>query len=344
MTTEQKRGSKGIKHPSDTYVIIDLEWNQPIPWIRSRIDPKKLPGEIIEIGAVKLTIDDQGVHLSRPFHVLIRPVCYTIMNKSVSRVINKISSDLKNGMTFLDAYDAFADWCGPDYIVCGWGNSDLSILKANLRFHGRSALLGRRFLDIQMLFAKVAENGNAQRSVEYAVDFLKIPKREDFHEAHRDAEYTGKILKALFECLEKEEGETFLVDQYLFDPDLSVHSERRTDYFDSRDACCRQTFSEEVLCPACGTPLREELKWFRIRKSGFALFRCDRHNWVVGRIRLKKTPDKRVYASVVLKLAQPGQTKPVTDRFEEYLEFGSSGKPLERDISKGSDETIHPEN
>ncbi len=333
-----------IRHPTATYVIIDLEWNQPIPWIKPRVDPKQLPGEIIEIGAVKLSVDGRRTELSKPFHVLIRPVCYTIMNKNVSRVINKISSDLRNGLSFIDAYEAFAKWCGEDYVICGWGNSDLSILKANLRYHDRSALLGRRFLDVQTLFSKVAEDKNVQRSVEYAVDFLRIPKLEDFHEAHRDAEYTGRILKELFGILENDAAGVFRVEQYLFDPDLNVQSERRTEYFDSWDTCCTRTFTEPVICPACGAPLHEELSWFRVRKSAFSLFRCDTHNLIAGRVRLKKSTEGRIYASVVLKLIQPGEAKPINERHEEYLVYGSSGKPLEVVAGSNEDETISLEN
>jgi len=344
MTEQTGNRTYGIHHPSATYVIIDLEWNQPIPWIKSRVDPKMLPGEIIEIGAVKLTVDGRKTALSKPFHVLIRPVCYTVMNKNVSRVINKISSDLRHGLTFLDAYDAFIQWCGEDFIFCGWGNSDLSILKANLRFHDRSALLGRHFLDVQTLFSKVAEDRSVQRSVEYAVDFLRIPKQEDFHEAHRDAEYTGRILKELFEVLENEADGVFRVEQYLFDPDLNVQSERRTEYFDSWDACCTRTFPEPAVCPACGALLHEELAWFRIRKSAFSLFRCDTHNLIAGRIRLKKSTEERIYASVVLKLIQPGEAKPITERHEEYLAYGPSGKPIEVVVGSDEDETISLEN
>ncbi|MDD4096539.1 MAG: exonuclease domain-containing protein [Oscillospiraceae bacterium] len=343
MTEGREDRDRIIYHPTATYVIIDLEWNQPIPWIKSRVDPKQLPGEIIEIGAVKLSVDERGTELSKPFHVLIRPICYTVMNKNVSRVINKISSDLRHGLTFIDAYEAFIRWCGDDFVICGWGNSDLSILKANLRFHDRSALLGRHFLDVQTLFSKVAEDKNVQRSVEYAVDFLRIPKLEDFHEAHRDAEYTGKILEKLFDILENDEPAVFRLEQYLFDPDLNVQSERRTDYCDSWADCCTRTFSEPAVCPACGAPLCEELPWFRIRKSGFSLFRCDTHNLIAGRVRLKKNADGRFYASVVLKLIQPGEARPINERHEEYLVYGTSGKPREENILLSADETINPE-
>lgn len=344
MTDSPSLNKGGIIHPSATYVIIDLEWNQPIPWIKSRVDATTLPGEIIEIGAVKLTIGGGDIAISEPFHVRIRPVCYTIMNRNVSRVINKISSDLQNGSSFTEAYNAFIKWCGEDFIFCGWGNSDLSILKANLRFHDRPALLGRHFLDVQTLFSKVAEGGTAQRSVEYAVDFLHISKQDDFHEAHRDAEYTGRILRALFNMIEKDltqnEEKNFILAHYLIDPDLNMQSERKTERFESWEVCCRLTFAEPAMCPACGVPMQAELRWFRIRKSAFALFRCEDHNLASGRIRLKKSLDGKYYASVSLKLIQPGEAKLITDRFEEFMLYGAVGRPVEHVFPAEEDETI----
>ena len=38
----------------DTYIILDLEWNQPLSPQRMIRDPFNLGGEIIQIGAVKV--------------------------------------------------------------------------------------------------------------------------------------------------------------------------------------------------------------------------------------------------------------------------------------------------
>jgi inhibitor of KinA sporulation pathway (predicted exonuclease) len=321
-------------HTVSAYIVIDLEWNQPIPWIRSKVDPKELPGEIIEIGAVKLLVKDDGLEISKPFHVMIRPVCYTVMNRNVSRVINKISSDLRCGMHFLEAYDAFREWCGEDFILCGWGNSDLSILKANLRFHGRPDRLNTRFLDVQPLFSKIAENENKQRSVEYAVDFLEISKLEEFHEAHRDAEYTGRILLKLFEMLNKEAdtipqktGPGLILNQYLYDPDLAAQTFRNTETYRSWEECFSKNSSMECLCPACGEAMSAGISWFRLKKSAFSLWRCQEHNLAAGRMRLKKNNEGKYYASITVRLVNPAGEKSVMDRLEEYQEFGTAGKP-----------------
>lgn len=321
-------------HSVSAYVVIDLEWNQPIPWIRSKVDPKELPGEIIEIGAVKLLVNDGGLEITEPFHVMIRPVCYTVMNRNVSRVINKISSDLRCGIPFAEAYDAFRQWCGEDFILCGWGNSDLSILKSNLRFHGRPDQLNTRFLDVQPLFSKIAENENKQRSVEYAVDFLKISKIEEFHAAHRDAEYTGRILLKLFEILSSEDEEVpqknatgSILNQYLYDPDLAAQTFRNTETYRSWEECFSKNSGAECLCPACEEPMSARISWFRLKKSAFSLWRCQEHNLAAGRMRLKKNNEGKYYATITVRLVNPAGEKSIADRLDEYREFGVAGRP-----------------
>jgi DNA polymerase III epsilon subunit-like protein len=347
-------------HPASSYIVVDLEWNQPIPWIKTSVDPKDLPGEIIEIGAVKVSADSDQYEVSKPFHVMIRPVCYTVMNKNVSRVTNKISSDLRFGLTFSEAYEAFQEWCGQDYILCGWGNSDLSILKSNLRYHNHSTELNTMFLDVQPLFARIAEGKSNQRSVEYAVDFLRIEKKEDFHAAHRDAEYTGLILRELLLILDdmrnsrksghpitqpgspildtENEGDpkdpmqlewmNFRIAPYLQNPDLHAETSSKTGLFASWEDCFESYPKDREFCPACRLSLVPEIPWFRLKKSGFSLWYCEDHHWVQGRMRMKKTPEGKVYASISIRLTDPGSARHIRDRNDEFQTYGICGRPV----------------
>ena len=43
---------------------------------------------------------------------------------------------------------------------------------------------------------------------------------------------------------------------------------------------------------------------------------------------MKKTPDGKVYASVSVRLTDPGSARLVTERHDEYLLYGSQGKPV----------------
>ncbi len=331
-------GSKEDHIRNTTFIVIDFEWNQPISWIKTSIDPKILPGEIIEIGAVKVSFNEGEWILSKPFHRLIRPVCYTVLNKSVARVINKVSSDLKCGDRFDKAYKEFMSWCGSDFVICGWGNSDLGILKSNLRLHGQNSDIGHPFLDIQSLFSRLAEDSSRQRSVEYAVDFFGITKRQVFHEAHQDAHYTAQILRQLLLLtpsktdevhVEETESTLEIVKKFIYDPDLNVKISYNTDLFYTWEKCFSYSQKQELACPACGESLIEELPWFRIKKSAFSVWRCEKHQFIRGRMRMKKNPVGKIYATVDIQLIIPSEIRKVQEKYMEYLEFGAEGKPKE---------------
>ena len=338
-------GSKDLQIQNTTFIVIDFEWNQPISWIKTSIDPKTLPGEIIEIGAVKVTFKDGEWTLSKPFHRLIRPIRYTVLNKSVARVINKVSSDLKSGDRFDRAYMDFMTWCGTNFVICGWGNSDLGILKSNLRLHNQNSDIGHPFLDIQPLFSRLAEDSSRQRSVEYAVDFFGIAKRQVFHEAHRDAHYTAQILRQLLLLApEKTDDELVLnientleiVEKFIYNPDLNVKINFNTDLFFTWETCFSNARKLSLACPACGATLIEELAWFRVKKSAFSLWRCERHQFIRGRMRMKKNPVGKIYATVDIHLIIPSEIRKIQEKHMEYLEFGTEGKPKDI-IEKPSD-------
>lgn len=340
-------GSKDLQIQNTTFIVIDFEWNQPISWIKTSIDPKTLPGEIIEIGAVKVTFKDGEWTLSKPFHRLIRPIRYTVLNKSVARVINKVSSDLKSGDRFDRAYMDFMTWCGTNFVICGWGNSDLGILKSNLRLHGKSSDIGHMFLDIQPLFSRLAEDSLRQRSVEYAVDFFSISKQQDFHEAHRDAHYTAQILKQLLLISPSNTDFTSVTDankiyeivsQFIYDPDLNVKTSYNTELQLTWPKCFSQARAQAIFCPACGEPLIEDLAWFRIKKSAFSIWRCEKHRWIRGRMRMKKNLVGKIYATVDIQLINPAEIRKVQERHGEYLQFGPDGKPNEAVALPGTTE------
>ena len=49
------------------------------------------------------------------------------------------------------------------------------------------------FYDVQKLFAIQYETMKSRRALEYAADFLHLPKDEHFHQALSDAKYTADI-------------------------------------------------------------------------------------------------------------------------------------------------------
>ncbi|HAU51427.1 MAG TPA: hypothetical protein DCW43_06640 [Clostridiales bacterium] len=311
-----------------TFVVFDMEWNQPIPYIPSPIDPKILPGEIIDIGAVKVTmLSENEYQLSRPFSVTIRPVYYRIMNKQVSKVINKSTDDLKSGMPFPDAIRNFMEWCGEDYVLCAWGDSDISILRSNLKIHGFSPEINDRFLDIQPLFGRVAENTSQQRSVAYAVDFYRIPQTDDFHSAERDAWYEARILKEslidYFAIRAKgtETEQTFPnLRTYISNPNLTTQKKWKSEVFSSEKVASAKALEEKMLCPICESDLFEEISWFSSGHSFLSLWQCPTHGALSGRIRIKRTPKQEFYGAGQLRFVNGNAARYVREKWQEKKE------------------------
>ena len=82
------------------------------------------------------------------------------------------------------------------------------------------------------------------------------------------------------------------------------------------------------MCPACGQAIVPQIPWFRLKKSGFSLWFCEEHHMVLGRMRMKKTPEGKVFAAVSVRLTDPGSARLVMDRYEEFLTYGIHGFPM----------------
>ena len=93
------------------YIVLDMEWNQPWPGSPSaqKVLPVQIRGEIIQIGAVRLSADQQ---VQDEFQVLIRPKYYRHLNRRVSKLTGIKDARLKaEGIPFKEAMRQFMDWC-----------------------------------------------------------------------------------------------------------------------------------------------------------------------------------------------------------------------------------------
>ena len=176
------------------YIVFDLEWNQSDTEEEEKAG--LLPFEIIEIGAVKLNSDKV---MTGEFNQLVKPQVYQKMHYITQRLIHLQMKELEKGILFPDAASSFLDWCGKDYIFCSWGPMDLTELQKNMKYYSMLPLSDGpiAFYDVQKLFSLAYGNKKSRRSLEYAVDFLRIEKDIPFHRAFSDAYYTAKVFAAI---------------------------------------------------------------------------------------------------------------------------------------------------
>lgn len=311
----------------DIFIVFDLEWNQPIPGKEYDFDVSDLPGEIIEIGAVKLKYDNGTVIPIDVFSCDIKPEYYKVLHFHVKKVTHKSNSDLSRGVSFPDAYRRFRDFCGSDPILGGWGNSDTDMLKCNLRAFGMDDKIGLYFLDIQPLFSVFSTEKGRQRSVEFAVDYYNVPKEEMFHSATSDAKYTALILKNIFDRNKSSEVLSVISSS-------SVNCDMKREYSTVGACCDRKNEALSLVsgftgkCPICGEGFLIREEPFRIRKSVYALYKCPNDGEFFSRTRLKKNKDGKFYAASVLRLATQPEYYLIASKKEEFDKYGSAGAPV----------------
>ena len=120
-----------MKEDNAVAVIFDLEytaWEGSLTraWSGDNEDP-----EIIQIGAVKLFIEDQGLFLGSEFSTLVKPACRPRLSEYIINLtgIDQETLDHK-GLEFSDAINKFSQFIGEGGIFCSNGD-DWSFLQRN---------------------------------------------------------------------------------------------------------------------------------------------------------------------------------------------------------------------
>lgn len=289
------------------YIVLDLEWNQSNTGLEPEVE--KLPFEIIEIGAIKLNED---CSILGEFSELVKPAVYHEMHRITSKLIHMQMQELERGRPFAEVAARFLDWCGEDYLFCTWGSTDLTELQRNMKFHNVTPLSDKpiRYLDAQKLFSIAYEDRKTRRALEYAVDYLKLEKDIPFHRAFSDAYYTAKVFAHMVR--EKEE----LVQNVSFDvyhAPMCREDEVRVQFDTYAKFVSRQFADKTALfadrevsaskCYLCNRNLRKKIKWFTPNgRHYYCLAYCEKHGYLKGKIRVRKTDEGMLYAVKTTKL------------------------------------------
>jgi len=288
------------------YIILDLEWNQSGTDLE---EVAALPFEIIEIGAIKLNDD---CVITGEFNELVKPQVYAKMHMITSRLIHLQMQELQRGKPFVEVAQRFRDWCGEDYIFCTWGSMDLTELQKNMKYYNMTPLSDGpiAFLDVQKLFSIAFEDGRSRRALEYAADLIGIEKDIPFHRAFSDAYYAAGILKKII--LEKPEVLKW-VSYDAFHPPVSRERELKIQFdtymkyisreFDSKGDAMADREVSSSKCYLCHRNLRKKIKWYTLNgKNYYCLAYCEKHGYLKGKIRFRKSDEGRYYVVKTTKL------------------------------------------
>jgi DNA polymerase III epsilon subunit-like protein len=277
-----------------------MEWNQPWPGSPSaqKVLPVQIRGEIIQIGAVRLT--DQG-QVADEFQVMIRPKYYRRLNRRVSKLTGIKESRLRDeGIPFPDAMEQFKRWCGEDIVFLTWGFDDIGILRENLRLFGLEESWTEKWFNAQMIFNAQTDGSNSQKALKTAMEIFGIEATRPAHDALGDAFHTAQICAKL--DLQKGMAE---YTQALKSHENGFHGaelpgciSRKVfyDYADKQAALAAMT-GPENQCPVCGRQMLGS-RWFAQPGHRYMdLATCADHGKFLIRCRLSDQPDGTVRVS-----------------------------------------------
>ena len=282
------------------YIVLDMEWNQPWPGSPSakKVLPVHIRGEIIQIGAVRVTEDQQ---VTDEFQVMIKPKYYRHLNRRVSKLTGIKESRLKEeGVPFPYAMEQFREWCGEDIVFLTWGFDDIGILKENLQLHGLETEWTDRWYNAQMIFNAQTDGSTAQKALKTAMEVFGIEATRPAHDALGDAYHTALICAKLDLKRGAEE-----YTQALKSHENGFHGAElpgcicRQVFYDFHDkrAALAAMAGEENKCPHCDSRMLGS-RWFAQPGHRYMdLATCPEHGKFLIRVRLSEQADGLVRVS-----------------------------------------------
>lgn len=282
------------------YIVMDMEWNQPWPGSPSakKVLPVQIRGEIIQIGAVRVTEDQQ---VADEFQIMIKPKYYRHLNRRVSKLTGIKESRLREeGIPFPEAMEQFRRWCGEDIVFLTWGFDDIGILRENLMLFGLDTGFTDRWYNAQMMFNAQTDGSTSQKALKTAMEIFEIEATRPAHDALGDAYHTALICARL--DLRKGIGE---YDAALKDHENGFHGAELPgciarkvfyDYPDKRAALTAMS-GEENICPLCESRMLGS-RWFAQPGHRYMdLATCPEHGKFLIRVRLSQQPDGTIRVS-----------------------------------------------
>lgn len=177
------------------YIILDLEWNQPMSYNSSAYKSVggRLLFEMIQIGAIRL---NDRLEITDTFDQLIQPTHYIKLHPRIKRITGITQEALCDAPQFVEAAEAFRAWCGDGCVLLTWGCDDISVLQQNLDFFGFTTPFPAMY-DLQKLYGELVSDTKNRTGLKSAMEHFAIEPEADhpFHNALNDAYYTALVFK-----------------------------------------------------------------------------------------------------------------------------------------------------
>lgn len=282
------------------YVVLDLEWNQAMSSKSSVFNklPIHLRGEIIQIGAVKLTDDFQP---GEEFQRDIRPVYFRQIHYKVKKLTGFDKQRLLNGIKFQDAMDEFWQWCGPDCTFLTWGYDDKGIMEQNLIIHDMDIDWMGKWINLQIIYNLQTGGDRNQKALSTAMEHFGIEQTRTAHDALGDAYNTALVCSRLdlpAGLAQYDDSVRFLStkprkvqsEEDASSPIPLEHTVSRP--YNSKAEAFSDPELTEIPCPVCGAPLKNS-RWVNQGDRRYmTLSTCSEHNKFLVRLKFRRNEDE----------------------------------------------------
>lgn len=299
------------------YITLDLEWNQPYRQqalaVQKRIGAH-LHGEVIQIGAVKLSEDMQIIG---SYSIIVKPKFFCKLHRHVRDLTGITQPMIDRGTPLPEAAESFRRFCGKDFVLLTWGPDDVPMLRENLAAHKIASEWLDCDYDLQRIYSRQREGGaEKQRSLEFAMEALGVAQTLPAHDALNDAYFTAMVAKRL-ETPEGvrqygERGEGLLFDKTYGDADIGEEG------FESVEEVLKSPEAKAPPCPFCGGALSECGKPLHGRGHRYrSLFLCETDGSMFVTLKVLENHNGTFRLRKTVSAADPAECEAYRKKLEE---------------------------
>lgn len=260
------------------YIIFDLEWNQCGSECEIITEPVCLPGEIIEIGAVKL---NDAFEKTDELRLYIKPQHYTKLHRKIvtlTGIRDKLLAE--QGLPFPQAFEKFMAFCGEEYSFMTWSRSDLPILVDNMLLHGIDVSNLPDTYDLQRIFSREIMRFSRKMALDDALKILN-EKGDTAHDALNDSKNTVLVCNHLDLA---EYGNEYVSRAFAELPIKDTYSSPADAHADEK--------LRKYRCPWCGEEVTADLWLHMDQRESMAYGRCSEGDEILLTLELVRTaPD-----------------------------------------------------
>ncbi|MGN1001920.1 MAG: exonuclease domain-containing protein [Oscillospiraceae bacterium] len=290
------------------YIVMDMEWNQAMSSKSSVFNrlPIHLRGEIIQIGAVKLTED---MTPGEEFQIDVKPVYFRKMHYKVKKLTGIDSQRLSEACGFKEAMKKFRAFCGDGCTFLTWGYDDKGIMEQNIIVHDLDWDWIAGWVNLQLIYNMQTDGDKNQKALSTAMEHFGIEQTRVAHDALGDAYNTALVCSHLnmAEGLAKYDDTVRQLSMRPKKPAMEEGEEGPepvehlsfTGYATRSEAFGDENLSA-VKCPECGGSM-ETQRWVNQGDRRYmSLAACPEHGRYLVRVKFRKAADETWTANRIL--------------------------------------------